>query len=272
MKRFPLSVSLVCVLLLFMTGAPACVAVTTTTATTITPSYMVTYGDPTLTSIIPWTGATNTTTGITLAGTNFRSAAGFRLKQTGSKEIAGSVSSVNSTHIVGTVNLYNQPPGEYQVCVYNSPSIYVCGLTFTVTPPAEAVTAASIFFETNPTGATVWLNGTNNIGTTVFTYYNATPGTYKVVIKKSGYEDYTGSVTVLEGKRVRFIAPLTPHGAGTTAVTATPVKTATIIQKSTLKVPTSWPSDTPTEESPVDPATALGAAGIAVVLVMIRRR
>jgi hypothetical protein len=272
MKQFPLVVCLVVLLLQFVPAAVLADTVTTTTVrTTVTPSYMVTYGTPTLSSILPWTGETNTTVNVILAGTNFRPTAGFRLKRSSSKDIMGSVTSANLTHIVGSVNLDKQNPGEYEVCVYNDASTSVCGPTFTVTPQGETAAASSVFFETNPTGATILLNG-NRIGTSVFTYRNATPGTYKVVVQKSGYADYTGSVTVLEGQRVKFYAPLTPLGAGTASATAAPVKTATTIPKSTLKVPTSWPSATPTEKSPVDPAIVIGAAGIGIGLMMRCRR
>jgi hypothetical protein len=227
---------------------------------------------PTLSSITPSIGEANTTVKITaLNGTNFASSAGFRLKRSSYNDILGDVKTVTSTQITGTVYLDNQVPGDYQVCVYNNASTYVCGLTFTVTSPGETATTSSIFFETYPEGATVMLNGAK-IGTGVFTYYNVTPGTYKVLIQKSRYEDYTGSITVLEGKRARFYAQLTPLGAGTAAVTATPVPMATTIRKSTLKVPTTWPSATPTETSPVDPVVIAGAVGIGLGFVMIRRR
>lgn len=256
MKRSPLLICLVLLLLLVPGGVTA--------ADTIA---------PTLRSITPSSGETNTTVSITsLTGTNFSSGAGMRLKSSSSKDIAGSDISVkNGTQIVGIFNLYKQAPGDYQVCVYNSASIYACGLTFTITTPGETVTSSSVFFETYPTGATIWLNGTK-VGTSVFTYHNATPGTYKVLVQKSGYEDYTGSVTVKEGTRVNYYAQLTPLGAGTAAATATPVKTATTIRKSTMIVPTTWPSATPTAESPVDPALVIGAAGIGIGLVVIRRR
>jgi hypothetical protein len=59
----------------------------------------------------------------------------------------------------------------------------------------------------------------------------------------------------------------------TTHASGTPAKTVTTIQKSTLKVPTPLGTFAPAaEESPVDPALALGAAGIAIGLVMFRRR
>lgn len=255
MKRFPLLVFMVILFLLLMPGG---VAAADTSA-------------PTLSSITPSSGETNTTVDIkSINGTNFASSAGFRLKRSSYNDILGYVKTVTSTQITGTVYLTNQAPGDYQVCVYNNASSYVCGLTFTVTSPGETATSSSIFFETYPEGTAVLLNGAK-IGSGVFTYYNVTPGTYKVLIQKSRYEDYTGSITVLQGKRARFYASLTPIGAGT-AVTATPVPTATTIRKSTLKVPTSWPSLTPTETSPVDPVVIAGALGIGLGFVVIRRR
>jgi hypothetical protein len=176
---------------------------------------------------------------------------------------------------------------EYFVCQYKPPGNYwgqypyhqkvqvpdTPGLTFTNQTPVG--TPSSIYFETNPPGATIWLDGTN-VGMSVFTYPNATPGTYTVLIRKSGYEDYTGSVTVLDGRRTTFYALLTlpdeDTTVATTVATSTPVKTATTIRKSTLNVPTPWPGATPTEASPVDPALAIGAAGIGTGLVAIRRR
>jgi hypothetical protein len=253
MKRTIFLISLILLLLLVPGGATAA----------DTPA-------PTLVSITPLTGETNTTVTITsLAGTNFASGAGMRLKGSASSYIVGSITSMNSSIIAGTFNLDNQAAGDYQVCVYNNITSFTCGLRFTITAPSEAIATGSIFFESNPPGATVNLNGTQ-VGTTVFTYTNATPGTYKVLIRKSGYEDATGIVTVSEGKRVRYYAQLTPLGAGTVAATATPVPTATTIRKSTLKVPTTWPSSTTTTTSPVDPAIVIGAVGLG--LVMIRRR
>ena len=252
MKRF---LFLICLVLLLL--VPGWAAATDASA-------------PKLSSITPSSGETNTTVSITsLAGTKFASNAGFRLRRSSYKDIVGSVTSINSTRIIGTFNLDKQAPGDYEVCVYNNESSYTCDLTFTITPPVETATDSSVFFETYPAGATVWLNGTQ-VGTSVFTYRNATPGTYKVLVKKSGYQDYAGSVTVKEGIRVKFYARLTPLGAG--VATATPVQTATTVRKSTLQVPTTWPGTTPITTSPVDPALVIGAAGIGIGLFVIRRR
>jgi hypothetical protein len=230
---------------------------------------------PTLTSITPSNGEVNTTVSITnLAGTNFASGASIRLKRSGYNPIVGTATTMSSTQIVGTFNLNNQVPGNYEVCVYNDANTYVCGLTFTITSPGATATNSSVYFQTNPSGATVWVNKVK-VGTSPFTYYNATPGTQPVLIQMSGYRDYTGYVTVQEGKRVSFYAQLqTPVETGTTAATTAPTvkTTATTIKKSTLKLPTTWPSATPTPESPIDPAIVIGAVGIGLGLVAIRRR
>lgn len=231
---------------------------------------------PTLTSIDPSSGHNNSTVTINaITGTNFSGTATFRLVNPYYNDIYGTVSSVNlaGTVISGTVNLNNQIAGSYQICVYNSPSTYICGLTFTVLSPGQTTTNSSIFFQTNPEGAAIYLNNTE-VGTSTFTYRNATPGTFKVLIRKSGYKDYTTNVTVFANKRTTFYAKLTPLSADTlvATATATQVTTSTTIRKSTLKVPTTWPSTTPTAESSVDPAIVIGAAGIGIGLVAFRRR
>jgi hypothetical protein len=157
---------------------------------------------------------------------------------------------------------------EYFVCQYQPPGNYLgqypypqgvrvqdtVSLTSTIKTPVETTPRSSVYFETNPAGAAIVLNGTK-VGTSTFTYYNATPGTYKVLIRMSGYKDYSDSVTILEGKRTTFSAQLKlvrdETIVATTVATATPVKTATTIKKSTLKVPTTWPNNTPTKASPV---------------------
>ncbi len=255
MKRFPLLICLVLLLLLVPVWAAAL----------DTPA-------PQLKAITPSSGETNTTVSITsLAGTNFARNAGFRLRRSSSRDIAGKVTSLNSSQITGTLNLDKQAPGDYEVCVYNNETSYSCDLTFTITAKSETVSGSSIYFETYPAGATVLLNGTA-VGTSVFTYRNATPGTYQVVIRKSGYEDYTGSVTVKEGLRTKFYAPLTQIGAGTGSTAVPVVQIATTVRKSTLNVPTTWPDTTPAPTaSPIDPVLVIGAAGAGIGLLVSRR-
>jgi MYXO-CTERM domain-containing protein len=155
-----------------------------------------------------------------------------------------------------------------------SPGTTATETTVTTSPDGEN----SVFFETSPSGGEVWLDG-NDIGTAAFTYNTNRDGTYDVVIKKTGYEDYAAKVTIIRGQRVHFYAPLTQLEGNSTEPTARPttgstVKNVTPSVKSTLKIPTPLGTDppTPTEESPADPALALGAAAVAAALVVIRRR
>ena len=69
---------------------------------------------------------------------------------------------------------------------------------------------------------------------------------------RKGYEDFTASVTVEEGRRIEFFAKLTPLPRGITPENTpapTQVTTATTIRKSTLDIPTPWPTTT---QSPGD--------------------
>lgn len=146
--------------------------------------------------------------------------------------------------------------------------------TTAVTTAATATTpdrtGGSIFFETDPTGASIWVDN-NEIGMSDLTYYSEKPGTLNVLIRRKGYEDFTVNVTVDEGRLVKFYAQLTPLPRGISAETtpAVPVTTATTIRKSTMSIPTPWPTTT---ESPVDPAVIIGAAAIGTGFCVIRRR
>jgi hypothetical protein len=139
--------------------------------------------------------------------------------------------------------------------------------TAATTSPSDR-TGGSIYFDTYPPGATIWLDDID-LGTTPFTYYSEKTGIRNVRILRKGYENYTTTVTVTEGTLVDFYARLTPVSR-TPAATTVPLPSATTIRKSTIRIPTSWPTTPPA--SPVDPAVALGAAAVGAGLVVIRRR
>jgi hypothetical protein len=304
MKRSLLYFTLGLLLLLVVAGTPAAAS-------------------PIITSISPSSGPNNMVVTVTIRGTGFNDASSAVLSSCDSSNIIyGTVTKSSSTSLTVTFNLINVKPVTYAVTV-NSPFYDVAGNywpkdggslsnAFTVyqgtgtvvttttgtsgsttTVRTTATTASSsgdgensVFFETNPSGAEIWLNG-EDLGTSTFTYYTERDGTYEVVAKKLGYEDYEAKVTILSGQRVRFYGMLTPlsstdpgntpanKSANSTSAQgkSTTMKNGTLIQKSTLKVPTPWGTDPPvTEESPVDPALVLGAAGIAIGLVLRRRR
>ena len=143
-----------------------------------------------------------------------------------------------------------------------------------VTTPA-ATTApdrigGSIYFETYPPGATVWLDN-REIGTSSFTYYSENTGDFDVRIEKKGYEKYSGRITVSDGQRVVFSAVLVPVTISPVEerTTIAPVTTVTTIRKSTMALPTPWPTS---PQSPVDPAVVIGSAALGIGFFAIRRR
>jgi hypothetical protein len=140
--------------------------------------------------------------------------------------------------------------------------------TTTITP---GMAGGSIYFETDPPGATIWLDNIE-LGTSPFTYYSEKTGTLDVRVRKRLYEDYTDNVVVIEGERVVFYARLTRVSSYITDETTAviPVTTATTIRTSTIKIPTPWPTSSP--ESPVDPAVVIGGAAIGIGIFVIRRR
>ena len=151
-----------------------------------------------------------------------------------------------------------------------SQTVLVNGGSQTVTAQlATTVTNGSIYFETNPDGAAVYLNSTM-MGTTDYTLSNLTPGSYLFRIQKSGYIDYSGLVTVTAGETTNFYRTLTAEYTETTVSTTIPtaaVTTSRPTRTSTVKVPTPWPSETPTQASPVDTLAVTGAVGIGIVLL-----
>jgi len=133
-------------------------------------------------------------------------------------------------------------------------------------------TGGNIFFDTNPPGATIWLDNVQ-IGTSPFTYYTEKTGTLEVRVQKRLYLDYTGNVTVSGSNRIDFYARLDPVPSDMMPPTTPPtvVTTATIPEKkSTIIIPTPWPTSTPA--SPVDPEVVIGATVLGFGFIVMRRR
>jgi hypothetical protein len=141
-----------------------------------------------------------------------------------------------------------------------------------VTPtPTQEKNGGSIFFDTTPTDATIWLDGAEK-GNSPFTFFTEENATFSVRVSKKGYRDYTDTVSVSDGKRVVFTARLTqlPADLEVMTTTAVPVTTVTTIRKSTMNVPTPWPTTSP--GSPADPALAVGAVVLGAGYLVLRRR
>ena len=130
------------------------------------------------------------------------------------------------------------------------------------------VTNGSIQVESNPSNAAVFLN-TEYQGKTPLTLYNITQGTYRVLVQKIGYQDWSERISVTSGARTDVYATLQAEATDTTILTtiatATTVKT-TIAKTSTAKVPTPWPSGTPTPASSLSALAIIGAVGFGFVV------
>jgi len=159
----------------------------------------------------------------------------------------------------------------FLICLTVLLLLVMAGITSAESPtPTPGMTGGSIYFDTNPPGATIWLDGLE-LGTSPLTYYSEKTGTLEVRLQKRLYEDYTDNVVVVEGERVVFYVRLTPVSSDVSDKTtaATPAPTATTISKSTLKIPTPWPTTSP--ESPVDPAIGIGAVALGIGFFAIWR-
>jgi len=178
---------------------------------------------------------------------------------------------IHSAHRSGSTGMKRFP---YLICLAILLLLIPVGSTSaaslaTTTTPVR--TGGSIYFETNPPGAMIWLDNIE-LGTSPFTYYSEKTGTLDVRVRKRLFEDYTDKVVVIEGERVVFSAKLTPIVGEITKETPPPlpVRTVTTLSTSTIKIPTPWPTTSPA--SPLDPALVIGAATLGIGILVIRRR
>ena len=142
--------------------------------------------------------------------------------------------------------------------------------TETAATTAPEGAGGSVYFDTDPAGATIWVND-ENLGTSPFTYYFDTPGTLNVTARKKGYTDSAGTVTVSPGKRVVFFTQLTQIIVNALAETTSSETSTTVTTpgRSNIVIPTPWPTSTP---APLDPSVACAAIALGAGFLAIRRR
>ncbi|MDP3564695.1 MAG: PEGA domain-containing protein, partial [Methanoregula sp.] len=223
-----------------------------------------------LSSITPNSGVVNTSVLVTdLAGTGFLNTATIRLKRSGYNDILGTgITVVSATKITGTFNLNGQTPGPYDVCVLNDGITPTCGLAFTISSVASTANG-TINVKSAPTTSKIFLNSVFK-GYTPLTLDNITPGTYTVMIRSAGFNEYSESVRVTAGNTSYVTASLVLTPDETTTTTTAPKTTVSTVKttaKSTVKVPTPWPSATPTPASSVSALAILGAVGVGLIVL-----
>jgi hypothetical protein len=231
-----------------------------------------------VTGITPSAGTTNTTVIITsLTGSGFRDNARMRLTRSGYNDVLGLVTCTTSTQMTGSFDLTSVAPGSYLTTVLFDGTKPVYGPVFTVTAAATAVTNGSVYFESSPSNAAVYVESAKK-GTTPFTLYNVTPGSYAIKIQKTAYLDWGDRITVTSGNQTKVSAKLTSENAGSalqSTQTAVPVAvtTATLppAAKKTQLAPvlTPWPTETP--QSPLAAYCTLIALGIGAGIILLRK-
>jgi len=295
---------------------------------------------PAITGVSPVSGPNNGVVTITITGTNLDTATLVRLNKCrlvtgGSSQapFAGTVLSKSADSITARFDITNKLPGNYDVSIsapyeglevwgvasgaftiyagsgYTPPVVYTSVPVTSAVPTATTVPPGtnSVFFESYPPGATVFLDG-ENVGTTPFTYYTNRKGTFDVLVRQDGYEKYEAKVTILQGRLVHFTAPLTVYSPTPTTVTTTtspttvkttptatttatpgmnvttsgttpgdpasnstpPKKPPVTFRNSSITIPTPWATDPPVaEKSPFDPVLAPGAVVLGIVVVVL---
>lgn len=175
---------------------------------------------------------------------------------------------ISSTKLEGTFDLTDTDEDTYDVCVVDDYGTEECDLSFEITTDE----VGSIEISSSPAGASIYVDG-SYIGTTPDTAEDLEEGSYKVVLRKSGYNDWGKIVKVTAGDTSTVDADLDVirTTAPTAVPTTVPTTVRTTVKKSTLTVPTTWPSATPTPASPVDPVVIIGAVGLGLGFVVLRK-
>ena len=215
-----------------------------------------------LTSISPAAGQINKEIAYTITGTGLDDVAKVYLYNKNYANITDTSPDTDTNKVKGTFDLSDADEATYQVCLVDIYKATKCGLEFDVTTNKKG----SIDVSSSPSGASIYLDGIAN-GTTPATLDDVIVGSHKIILRKSGYEEWGKTVNVVDGETSEVDAKLYAAATATPVQTTYPPLTYTTIPvtsrptiKSTLKIPTTYADvPTPTPASPADPALILGA-------------
>jgi hypothetical protein len=220
----------------------------------------------TLTSVTPESARTNNdSVDVTIVGTGLTDITGFYLYNTDHKNVTASNVYANSaTKVTGTLDLTSKDEATYKVCVLDSFGTQKCGLSFEIITDA----VGSIDISSSPSGAAIYVDAVY-MGTTPKTVDGLDIGSRKLLLKKTGYNDWAKLVKVTEGSTTNIDADLNVvTTAPTTAPTAVPTTAPTAVKttkKSTITTPTPWPTATATPASPVGTLAIISAICLAFI-------
>ena len=232
--------------------------------------------DVTITSISPAAAMAGDDIDFTITGKDFVTAMTYEVYLYNSDYeniTAEDIEVKSATGIKGSFDLDNDADVDtYQLCIKDGFGGIECKKNaFRITTNE----VGSIEISSSPTGATIYIDDIAN-GTTPRTIDDLIVGSYKITLKKAGYQDWAKMVKVEEDETTEVDGTL--YAAATT--TATPARTTTqatprpttaptpvrTTAEKTVKIPTTL-ADTPspTEESPADPAIIIGAVCLAFI-------
>jgi hypothetical protein len=224
----------------------------------------------TITSLTPETGQIDDDVDFTIAGKEFDEDTikeVFLTQDDYKNNITSDYSVDTSTKIKGDFDLSDADEGTYHLCIEDIYGGVVCKKkVFKITSNAEG----TIDIASSPSGATIYIDDITN-GTTPRSV-NILVGSHKIILKKTGYQDWGKTVNVEEDDTVEVDATLyaaatatpttQPTAVPTTARTATPRTTV----KSTMKIPTTYAEPVTTAAaSPVDPVLIISAICLAFI-------
>ena len=217
-----------------------------------------------LTSISPTSAQTNNDdVTVTVVGTGLSDIDSMYLYNRDYDNITADITSHSSTKVIGTFDLGNTDIDHYDICVEDSFGTIKCGLDFEILTDEGGI----IEVTSSPSDAKVYLDSTY-VGTTPYSQEDVSLGSHEILISKTGYTDYTKSITVKADSTTIVSADLTE--ITTSATTTIPTPTKTVLKANTVKVPTPWPTSTTTQSLPIDAPVVLGA--IALGFLVLNRK
>jgi hypothetical protein len=236
--------------------------------------------DVTITSISPVTAMAGDNVDFTITGKDFITTLTYEVYLYNSDHdeniTAEDVEVKSSTKIIGTFDLDDDAEVDtYYVCIDDPFGGTECRKNaFKITTNE----VGSIEISSSPSGATIYIDDTAS-GTTPKTIDDLVAGSYKITLKKSGYQDWGKIVKVEDDETTEVDATLSAAAASAVTTTRTTVQstprpttpaTAGTTVITSLKVPTTW-ADTPTipEESPAGPLVVIG--GLCLVFISMRK-
>jgi hypothetical protein len=216
-----------------------------------------------LTSVSPKYAQTNNeSVKVTVTGTGLSDIQSLYLYNSDYDNISADIEDTTSTKVIGTFDLTGAEIDSYAICVQDSYDGIKCGLDFDV----QTDEVGSIEVESNPSGAKVYLDS-DYVGTTPYTIEDASLGSHKITISKTGYVDYIKWVTVKVDSTSSVSADLDTVATAATTRVPTVATTKTPLKVTTAKVPTSWPTPEPTKSPAPEAAVLVGTIALAFAVL-----